>query len=653
MTLRRQLLWGITLFLVAVSFGILVLSVSLSRSYLEQQMASHAQDAATALSHEVSLSLESGDLTLAETLLATVFDRGYFQEIAILAPLGEPLIVKRQPIVIEGVPLWFSRRFQLETPPGEALLSSGWRQLGRIVVVSQPTLAYQHLWASGLLLGGLMLGVLIVSLLLMGGFLHLILAPLRRIEQAAHAFCDKQFVQISPLPRTRELLSVVTAMNDASHRISFMLDSAEKRAERFRKEAYEDGLTRLSNRRNFDLRLAQLLSDEATRGRLLVIEMDGLKTFNLERGHREGDALLLRVAETAVEELGPACTVAARIGGNAFAFLCPEQSDQEIETRAGAILRRLLQDEVSAPPDAGVSILIGIAPLRHGETVGRVMSNADLALERARQSGVNRIASVLSQEEASGPMGSQDWRRTLDSALAEDRFALLSQAVVALSDGALIHREIFARLVDEQGRQLHAASFIPMAQRHRHIVQIDMAVIRLLLAAFARFGPDAGPICINVSPQSVEDDAFLAWLTPTLRELGERARLLCLEVPEVAAINHADRVRLLGAALHDVGAQLGIDRFGLHPAALSVLRQTQPDYIKLDGELVRDLAESAGSRLVVTSILHLAHSLDIRVIALHVERDEMAALLREEGVDGGQGFLFGKPEPLGVHPIVS
>lgn len=148
MTLRRQLFFGLSIVFLLICGSLLLVTVNATRDYLEQQLASHAQDTATALTRVLGEAVAKDDRVLAETQIAAVFDRGYFQQIAVLSTGGARLVGRELPPRIEGVPAWFTGLFSLKTPTGEAFLTSGWRQLGKVVVVSQPTFAYRHLWQS-------------------------------------------------------------------------------------------------------------------------------------------------------------------------------------------------------------------------------------------------------------------------------------------------------------------------------------------------------------------------------------------------------------------------------------------------------------------------------------------------------------------------
>ncbi|MEI8157944.1 MAG: LapD/MoxY N-terminal periplasmic domain-containing protein [Burkholderiales bacterium] len=150
MTVRCQIFLVLSVLFLAVLAAVLAVSVAGTRQYLEQQLASHAQDAATAMSVTLGQALGKGDTVLAEAQVRSVFDRGYFKRIAVLDPNRQPIVSRVLPEKVEGVPVWFVRMVPIETTTGEAFVGSGWRQLGKVLVDSQPTFAYQHLWTTAM-----------------------------------------------------------------------------------------------------------------------------------------------------------------------------------------------------------------------------------------------------------------------------------------------------------------------------------------------------------------------------------------------------------------------------------------------------------------------------------------------------------------------
>ena len=641
MTLRRQLLIGISLVFGLIFIGLMVVGISGTRNYLEQQLGSHAQDAASSLSHPLALSLGKGDTGLAAIQVATMFDRGYFQRIIVRGVDGSSIIDRELPAKVEGVPLWFSSLVSLEAPPGEALLSAGWRQLGRVVVISQPTYAYQHLWSSCLETAGWMALAYVLAIALSLVILRWILNPLSAIERTALEIQERRFGQISIIPKALELVRVVRAMNGMSRRISEMLDAETRRADGFRKEAYQDEVTGLDNRRSFDLRFNQLLEGDVhfSDGFLIGLEVNNLKAFNTETSYQRGNALLVSLTRIASELLAQRAVVLGRIGGTSFGFVVVG-----LETEAISALCRELRTEIErAAGEDDVSFSLGVVNFNKGDKRSQVMARLDLAIETARQSGRNALQLMIEDAAGDGAIGSLAWRELIQSALAENRWTLLGQPVVSLATRDLIHHEIMTRLVGKDGHLVPASKFLPMALRHHLMADIDQALLELVFRLLEASGSSNTPLAVNMSTQSLESSSFVKWLAGRLNKLGHLAGQLSFELTEYGCSIDIEAARRFAALVHEHHARFGIDHFGLAPNSLQILREVPPDYIKLDTGLVQEVPVSESAHSLLKSIVALAHQLEVEVIAQGIENAGQVEMLIQDRVGGGQGYHFGAP----------
>ena len=331
MTLRRQILAVISLVFLGILAGLLVFSVRGTRDYLEQQLASHAQDAATALSLPLAQSMGRDDMVLVELNVASVFDRGFFKRIVVTDAKGKVLVERELPEKVAEVPQWFTRAFPLASPGGEAFVSSGWRQLGKVIVQSQPEYAYQYLWKSAREVALWVFLAYLVDLFLSHLLLQIILNPLYAIERSARAIQERRFEQIVTQPAARELARVVRAMNDMARRIAEILDAETAKVEGFRKQVLHDELTGLDNRRSFDLHLGELLSgpEPHIHGVLVGLELNGLKDLNTGGGYLRGNALLQSVARISAEVLQGHARISARLSGASFGFVLVDVGFEE------------------------------------------------------------------------------------------------------------------------------------------------------------------------------------------------------------------------------------------------------------------------------------------------------------------------------------
>jgi EAL domain-containing protein (putative c-di-GMP-specific phosphodiesterase class I)/GGDEF domain-containing protein len=547
------------------------------------------------------------------------------------------------PEKIQGVPAWFVRLAHIEAATGEAFVGSGWKQLGKVLVQSQPTFAYQHLWHTSTEQALWLLVFYAVSLGLMGGVLHFVLLPLKAIERSALEVQVKTFRPIDLKPRAPELASVVKAMNQMSARVGEMLD-----AEALRKQAYDDELTGLANRRGYELQLTDLLQGEHpfSLGTVIAVEIDDMRLLSRVHGFAAGQELMLVLARAARGVFAAvAQPILARNNEYSFSFVVVDVSHDQATGLARKLRRVTLAGLAEFEPAQMVCINMGVAFFHQEDTRSDVFARADLAVESARQSDLNGFTVLPDSHNAHASLGSHGWRTLIGSELVMNRWQLLRQPVVRLRDtDELIHDECMARLVDTRGELISASTFMPMAARHRLMLDIDRAMVMLALAHLKAGGNAVGKLAINLSPQSLGEPSFIDWLKPQIDILPPaQAARVSLEVSEFGALRHPAGLRALRVLCRHCHVGFGIDHFDMAPQAVQMLRTTVPDYVKLSDALSHDLLEGEDSRELLASFVKLAHSLDVMVIAQKIEDHEQVAALLNVGVDGGQGFHFGAP----------
>ncbi len=231
MTLYRQLLL-FTLFLFSVLLsGVWIEKLYSTRSFLVNQLASHAQDTATSLGLSLSPVLAAGDISSADTMMNAVFDRGYYRRISLKDVYGKMISEKTLRVEFEGVPDWFVNLIPIETPVAEALIMAGWNQAGKLYVESHPGYAYKTLWQTAVRISGYFLSTFILVLCFGALGLNLLLKPLKRLEQQAEAICRKEYSIQQELPKTRELRRVVISMIRMTAKVRDMFAEQAKFAE--------------------------------------------------------------------------------------------------------------------------------------------------------------------------------------------------------------------------------------------------------------------------------------------------------------------------------------------------------------------------------------------------------------------------------------
>jgi PAS domain S-box-containing protein len=234
------------------------------------------------------------------------------------------------------------------------------------------------------------------------------------------------------------------------------------------------------------------------------------------------------------------------------------------------------------------------------------------------------------------------WVTRIQDALRQERFELLAQPIVDVTSGHVAQHELLIRMQDEDGSLILPGEFLPAAEEHGVIGEIDrwVAAQAVALAAAGR------RVEFNISAASVADAGMADFIGRELAVRGARPSRLTVELTETALMSDPEAGRALLARLADLGVKIALDDFGTGYGGFTYLKQLPVDYLKIDREFVRDLPRSEMSRNVVEAVVQLARKAGKLTIAEGVEDDETLELLRAYGVDLAQGFLLGRPAPL-------
>lgn len=651
MTLYRQLII-FTLFLFFLLFaGTWYAKLDSTRSFLADQLESHAQDTATSLGLSVSQHVIKNDMPSVESMINAVFDRGYYEIIRVVDAKEKVMIERVQGVKIENVPPWFIRWISLKAPEASANVMSGWIQAGTIEVKSHPGFAYKTLWEDmvNTTLWFIACGLFV---LIAGGFgLRFLLKPLVLVERQADALCRKEYEIQERVPWTKELRRVVEAMNRMTCKVKEMFEEQVTQAEGLRERSYHDPVTGLGNRRYFDTQITARLDrrDSVTKGILLLIKLNDLDKLNQSKGFQAGDELLKRVARLLQEATKPYASCAlARLTGGDFGIFLPDAPPWDAATIAGSVANQLgglAAERLAETDNVGY---VGAATYETTTTLGRLLSEADLALTAARQAGPNGSSiRAITGEMDKAPLGQQQWKEMLEKALLERRISLDAQPVVKTTDrNHLLHLEIFSRIIQVDGEFLSAGVFMPLAERLKLVSSIDRIVLEEVMQLDSS-KLAVGSIAVNVSPASLQDEAFLQWLRSSLKTLPRTAPRIIFEFSEFSAVQNLNLVKEFSSFVREYGHAMGLDHYGQSFSNLGYLKSMRPDYVKIDRAYTGELKdEESDSRFFIGSLCSVAHSIDIKVIAEGVETEQQWQILRELNLDAIQGYIVDKPKPI-------
>jgi len=645
-TLYRQLIIAIaTLFILFYGANSAV-SIYHTQILIEQQMQVHAQDTATSVALSMTQAAQDKDIATLDTMFNAVSDSGYFQQMVYSNLDGKVLLNRTFPVKVEGVPDWFINAVNLSSPMGEAEVASGWMRLGSLQVISHPGQAYQTLWQVSVeqLTWFALITLFVCGL--MAWALHTILKPLQRVEQQADAICDKQFVEQDIIPKTRELRSVVTAMNRMSRRLKSIFQGQLDLISSLQEQSHRDSITGLPNRLGFDDRLRSFTGPDigAVSGVLMILRIDDFQVINDRVGRSEGNDILQQLGERllTITASFSQCTLGRRQGAE-FAVFIPNVIDLEVNELADTIFSHCGDVEWRFQDEAPLAIHMGLSHKEEIEDTRELLTEADAALQFARQEldrgwrsvehiNNGQIAPLLTK-----PV--QEWRGILESALAASNIKLLYQPIYANKQN-LVGHEVYSRLI--LGDELVAAGiFMPMAKRFGLATDFDRLVFRSLAGDIDKI--PAQYLCVNLSISSIQDRDFHDWLDSFLSENSLLAKCLVVELSEHAIDIEVSCVRKLSELLERHKVRLAIDHFGLGSAAFGYLSSLPLHHIKVHRSFIYNIHDNPDNRFYVQSLIQVAQSRDILVIAEGVEQQEELDALTELGIDAVQGYLLGAP----------
>lgn len=413
--------------------------------------------------------------------------------------------------------------------------------------------------------------------------------------------------------------------------------------------ADHDPLTGLFNRRRLgdelthQCALAARYDDTCA---LLLGDIDRFKDVNDTWGHLAGDEVIKQVAHAITSRLRDT-DVLARLGGDEFAVLLP-RTDLEGAVRTADSLREAVAT-IDVPVHAEriqVRISFGVAILG-GQVVSPedALAVADLALYEAKREGRNRVvtAPVSPDHELAAEVLAVS--ECLRAGLAGRMFELHAQPVVHLATGTIGRYELLLRLRQDDELLLPEA-FMSAAERSGVLGDIDRWVIGQALEAVSRHGADGPVLSVNLSGASLGDEDLPQLIERGIHEGGIAPARLAFEFSEFAVAPQIDAARRFIDAVHHAGCSVALDDFGSGFGSFHQLRYLPVDYLKISGGLIDRLPDGDLDRLVVTAIVDVARGMDRHTVAEHVSSDDVLALLRECGVEYGQGFLLGRPRPL-------
>lgn len=480
-----------------------------------------------------------------------------------------------------------------------------------------------------------------------------------------YAECGVRSVAVLPLMASNEPVGVlalyaseieffheeeIKLLTDLTSNISFALDHIDKE-KKLNYLAYYDVLTGLANRTLFLERLAPYMRSAVSSGHklaLFLIDLERFKNINDGLGRPAGDALLRQVAEWLTRNVGDA-NLLARVGADHFAVVLPDVKQEGDVTR-------LLEKTMEALPqhpfqlndaEFRIAAKIGVALFPDdGANADTLFKNAEAALKKTKASGDRYL--FYTQKMSESVASKLTLENQLRQALDKGEFVLHYQPKVSLANGKLTSAEALIRWNDPRTGLVPPGRFIPVLEETGLIYEVGRWALHKAIDDYLRWrnaGLAAVRIAVNVSPLQLRHRNFIAGIKGAIGIDAHAAAGLELEITESLIMEDVKHSIASLQVIRAMGVSIAIDDFGTGFSSLSYLSKLPVDTLKIDRSFVNDMTTAPEGLALVSTIINLARSLKLKVVAEGVETEEQWRLLRLLSCDEMQGYVFSKPVP--------
>lgn len=459
-------------------------------------------------------------------------------------------------------------------------------------------------------------------------------------------------------PQSVTITAVRNLAGEVTNYVADYIDTSaiKKAEEEISKLSNFDPLTGLINRR----RLLALLDQEVSRsvaqrrfGALLMIDLDQFKVINDTLGHEAGDELLINVAQRLQRMVRPTDTV-ARYGGDEFIVALTELGGDP--SRAAAMVQRMAQSILSGlegnywvqASDYFSSCSIGVTLFGEGAADNvELVKQVDIAMFQAKDAGGNTIRFFDPAWQAAVSERAQLLSELRD-AIRHHQFELYYQPQLDV-DGVLVGAEALVRWNHPVRGVVSPGDFIPLAEQNGLILALGHEIVDLGLSQLKAWQQSAHfsqlKLSINLVPEQFYEEGFAGMLIDRLSSQGIDPRFLMFEFTESTLMGNLELARLNMQRLADIGVHFAIDDFGTGYSSLTYLSQLPLDMLKIDQSFVRNIGVKSKDAAIIRTIIDMAYTLDMVVLAEGVETDDQRSFLLTHGCTLYQGYLFGRPVP--------
>lgn len=543
------------------------------------------------------------------------------------------LVKVSRDVKFDSVPQWFIDYLPMHMEEAKSEISDGWKTTATIYVSANPGDAYEKLYeqAEGAIYYAIVAFVIAIIILII--FLRFILQPLRNIEVLASNIAQGKFETIKPLPWTTELRNVAIAMNEMSTKIEGVISKLNSNLENMTQKLSIDDLTGLSLRQTFETDMKRMFMAKAN-GYILTIKIDDLGSYAKTNSSKDVNDFIKTFAkilkDSGVNVDGE--IDAYRFYGSEFAIIAKGLSFEDTQK-----LTKQIQDEfnkLSKQINKSQIAHIGATPFNPIGTTPEMLNAANEAYQTAKQIGPNEIH-IRDEHDLARDM--ESWKELIFDIIDNGKFEVnyIGDAKIlnGKDEGKLIMQEAFTTAYDKEEKAIPIGTFVSIAEQYAKVIDFDKTVIQKVIGHIYS-NSIKHDISINLSLDSIENNAFIDWLKTTIEQNQSVASQLVFSITAYGVAKDVEHFKIFVDAVHNAGAKIIIKRFETKFIPLDNIKGFNLNYIRLARDYTNDISNESSKQGLVEALQELASLLNIKVFAENVKDDEDFKFIKKANLYG-------------------
>lgn len=529
--------------------------------------------------------------------------------------LDKTLVQVTREIKFDSVPKWFIDMIPIELEEKSSEISDGWQTSAIIYVSANAGDAYAKLYEQAKSASIYAIIAFVISMIILFIFVQYILKPLKNLEKLANNIAAGKFGTIQHLPWTTEIKAVAIAFNDMSTKIEAIINRLNNTLENLSKKLSTDALTGLCLKQNFETDMKNMFINKST-GYVFVIKITDLASFAKAHTTNEVNDFIKKFARILrTNKYGNLKISSYRFFGSEFALIAKDSTYEDAINFSKQLQKSF--EELSIEFNKKEIVHIGGTPFNPIGTTPEILQSATQAYEKATLIGPNEFF-ITDANELSRDM--ESWRDLVFDIINNSKFDVNyigNCKTLNTNDDKIVMQEAFTNIKDKDGNNIPIGTFVSIAEKYEKIVEFDKKVIEKVIQ-YIIINSIKHDISINLSLESINNTAFIAWIKNTIIENKNIASQLVFSATAYAVAKNVDKFKFFADEIHKCGAKIIIKRFETKFIPLGNLKDFNLDYIRLARDYTCDINKDYSKQSFIESIGELASLLNIKVLAENV-----------------------------------